>query len=166
MPSFDGCPWFEIVAREERAHAGPRAYFASEFVRRGIGPERLLFSDVSAHSSHLSVYGEVDISLDPFPWSGHTTACESLWMGVPVVSLCGNRHATRLAASVLTQVGRKSWIASNTEEYVRIAADLARDVVALENTRRELRSQVARSPLCDGVGFMAELHAVFAALLR
>src|SRR5206468_987282 len=76
------------------------------FAERGIGDDQLdLRHAAAAGWNHWAVYREVDVSLDPFPWSGHTTACDSLWMGVPVVTLRGSCHAGRMVASVLTRVG-------------------------------------------------------------
>ncbi|MBL8830324.1 MAG: tetratricopeptide repeat protein, partial [Planctomycetaceae bacterium] len=83
-----------------------------QFTNRGVAAQRLTIETHPAESStHLGVYGRVDLTLDVFPWSGHTTACEALWMGVPIVTLCGRRHAGRMVSSVLTCLGRPDWIA-------------------------------------------------------
>src|SRR5262249_56973507 len=77
---------------------------------------------------HLRVYDDIDVALDPFPWSGHTTACEALWMGVPVVTLRGQRHAGRMVASVLAAVGLDDLVADTPGDYRRIAATLGGDM--------------------------------------
>jgi predicted O-linked N-acetylglucosamine transferase (SPINDLY family) len=110
---------------------------------------------------HLGVYRAIDVSLDTFPWSGHTTACESLWMGVPVVTLRGTRQAGRMVASVLTQVGLTDLIAETPEQYADLAMRLARDPERLAGLRARLREQVRESPLCDGAGFTRSLEAAY-----
>ena len=111
---------------------------------------------------HLALYQRVDISLDTFPYHGTTTTCEALWMGVPVVTLMGDRHVSRVSGSLLTSIGRSEWIASNADNYVRIAARFANDPVALATARTGLRDQVSKSSLGDHAGQSAR----FAAALR
>ena len=90
-----------------------------QFAERGVGDDRLeLRHKPAAGQTHWSVYHEIDLSLDTFPWSGHTTACESLWMGVPVATLRGNRYAGRMVASVLTGLQLTEWIADTSEQYL------------------------------------------------
>ncbi|HWA24433.1 MAG TPA: hypothetical protein VG734_02075, partial [Lacunisphaera sp.] len=108
------------------------------------------------------VYRRVDISLDTFPYHGTTTTCEALWMGVPVVTLMGDRHVSRVSGSLLTAVGRAEWVAKDPDEYVRIAAQLANDPVALAVARAGLREQMSKSSLGDHAGQSAR----FAAALR
>jgi protein O-GlcNAc transferase len=134
------------------------------FTDRGIEAGRIdmrqhYFKDDS--SRYLSVYQDVDVSLDTFPWSGHTTACESLWMGVPVITLRGNRHAGRMVASVLTQIGLPDFIAESAEQYVARAVQVAQDIDGLARLRSELRDQVRNSPLCDGKKFTRNLEAAY-----
>ena len=83
-----------------------------ELIERGIAGERLdLRGGPIKETEHFQLYGEIDVLLDAFPWSGHATACEALWMGVPTLTLHGSRHAGRMAASILTSVGPTEWIA-------------------------------------------------------
>src|SRR3989338_7777659 len=75
--------------------------FAAKFAARGIGGERLqLRSDLPPGQGYLDIYGEIDIALDTFPWSGHTTSCEALWMGVPVITLYGKSHVEQMRAGL------------------------------------------------------------------
>jgi predicted O-linked N-acetylglucosamine transferase (SPINDLY family) len=115
---------------------------------------------------HLAEYADVDVSLDAQPWSGHTTTCESLWMGVPMVTLRGRRAAGRMSANVLQAVGLPELVADTPEGFVEIAAALAADPAGLASRRRTLREQVARSPLCDGPGFTRGLEAAYRELWR
>jgi len=101
---------------------------------------------------HLAAYGQIDIALDTFPYHGTTTTCEALWMGVPVVTLAGDRHASRVGASLLTAVGRPEWIAPDADAYLRIAAELAATWPRTQAARRELRAGLQASALCDHRG--------------
>ncbi|MDH4189978.1 MAG: tetratricopeptide repeat protein, partial [Betaproteobacteria bacterium] len=107
---------------------------------------------------HLSIYQEVDIALDSFPYNGATTSCEALWMGVPVVSVLGNRHAARVGSSLLHAVDLENLVAEDVEQYIEIAAALAGDLEALAQLRAGLRERVRSSSLMDGAGFTRALE--------
>jgi predicted O-linked N-acetylglucosamine transferase (SPINDLY family) len=94
----------------------------------------------------------VDIALDPIPYGGTTTTCEALWMGRPVVSLAGDRHASRVGASLLGAIGRAEWVADDPESYVAIAARLAGDRISLRQESADLRGRLTASPLFDHAG--------------
>ena len=96
-----------------------------EFVRRGIDAKRIIPMNRVPQEGWLAAYRSIDILLDTTPWSGHTTACEALWMGVPVVTLTGERHAGRMVTSILHAVGKPGWCASSADDFVRIAHDCA-----------------------------------------
>jgi len=134
----------------------------ARFRQRGIDPSRILLRQANSFSfQHMQLYDEMDVSLDTFPWSGHTTACESLWMGVPIVTLRGPRFAGRMVASVLTCLGLADLIAETSEEYRRLALKLANDLPRLANLRGRLRSMMVQSPLCDGVGFAKKMEDAY-----
>ncbi|HVW20059.1 MAG TPA: tetratricopeptide repeat protein [Opitutaceae bacterium] len=103
-------------------------------------------------AEHLAAYGRIDVALDPFPYHGTTTTCEALWMGVPVVTLAGDRHASRVGVSLLTAVKRPEWIARDLDAYVRIAAGLAGDARRLAHERTALRGAMRESALLDHAG--------------
>jgi predicted O-linked N-acetylglucosamine transferase (SPINDLY family) len=136
-----------------------------ELIQRGIACERLDLRHQAA-GGHLGVYGEVDVSLDVFPWSGHTTACESLWMGVPVLTLYGTRHAGRMASSALSQLGLDNWIAPTPEAYLAGAVQLAGDLAGLALLRSQLRDMLRGSSLCDGPAFVRHLEDAYCTMWR
>ncbi len=123
------------------------------FTRNGIDLSRVTFRTTIPQEGHLAVYNNIDISLDTIPWSGHTTCCESLIMGVPILTLYGDRPAGRMVASVLAAAGLAEWTAASRAEYSATSSRLSRDLPSLRNLRSLLRDQVLSSPLCDGAAY-------------
>jgi len=147
------------------ADASTRALFLSRLDEREIAAERVeLVAWQPSEAVHLAQYGHVDIALDPFPYNGTTTTCEALWMGVPVVTLRGDRHGGRVGASLLSQIDLTDLIANSVEEYVEIALALAGNPGRLEELRRSLRPRMAASPLCDGPAFARKMEAALRAM--
>ncbi|HWA85730.1 MAG TPA: tetratricopeptide repeat protein [Opitutus sp.] len=125
----------------------------ARFATCGVDPARVDFLERTAGvREHLATYAKVDVALDTFPYHGTTTTCEALWMGVPVVTFCGEHHAARVGASLLTAVGHPEWIARDWSEYARMAAALADDTGRLEIISRGLRDEMGASPLLDHAG--------------
>lgn len=119
----------------------------------GVPRERVdLLPRTAGTREHLEAYGRVDVALDTFPYHGTTTTCEALWMGVPVVTQAGERHASRVGVSLLTAVGHPEWVAQSADDYVRIAVGLGRDAEARARWRTRLREEMRRSVLCDCTG--------------
>src|SRR5208337_4322502 len=100
-------------------------------------------------AEYLRIYEHIDVALDPFPYGGGTTTCDALWMGVPVVSLAGETAVGRGGLSILSNIGLPELVARDPEEYVRIAAELARDLPRLSNLRATLRQRMQSSPLMN-----------------
>jgi len=119
------------------------------FADAGVGRDRLVLMPTVTSPDHLALYHQVDIALDPFPYNGNTTSCEALWMGVPVVTLSGDRHASRVGVRLLTLIDLPELIAETEDGYVAIAAALARDVERLEALRAGMRERLGTSPVCD-----------------
>jgi predicted O-linked N-acetylglucosamine transferase (SPINDLY family) len=111
-----------------------------------------LIERTKGQAEHLALYSLVDVALDTFPYHGTTTTCEALWMGVPVVTLAGDRHASRVGSSLLRAVGHADWVAADWAGYVRTAAGLAADRAGLAARRRTLRDEFRKSPLFDHAG--------------
>ena len=131
------------------------------FASRGVDPSRVEFLQITGTArEHLALYARADIALDPFPYNGTTTTCEALWMGVPVVTLRGQVHASRVGASLLTAVGAPELIATSTDDYVERAAALASDGARLAKYRASLRRAVESSSLRDGAGFARRFERV------
>jgi protein O-GlcNAc transferase len=143
-----------------------RARMAALFAAQGIEASRLRLLGKSPHRELLEEYNNIDIALDPFPYSGGLTTLESLWMGVPVVTLGGDRFAARHSVSHLTAAGLPDLIADGPESYMRIVSELAADLPRLEALRSGLRARLAASPLVDGVRFARNLEAAYRAMWR
>jgi predicted O-linked N-acetylglucosamine transferase (SPINDLY family) len=130
-------------------------------LQHGVAPDRLdLRARLEIRTSHLEVYNEVDIALDTYPYNGATTTCEALWMGVPVVSLQGRTHTSRMGASILRAAGHPEWVATTDAEYVALAASLAGDGPELANWRLKARNDLSRSQLLDEHGFSRDFEAL------
>jgi protein O-GlcNAc transferase len=127
----------------------------------GVAKERVQLVGWLPDQSHLARYDLVDLALDPFHYNGTTTTCEALWMGVPVVTLRGDRHAGRVGASLLTQIGLTDLIADSVEAYLETALALAGDPAHLADLRQSLRARMAASPLCDAAAFARKIEAAY-----
>ncbi len=101
------------------------------FAARGVEPQRLELLPSSSYAEYLAAYHQVDVALDPFPFSGSVTTCEALWMGVPVVTCPGETFASRHSLSHLSNVGLTETIARDLDEYVELAVSLAGDLPRL-----------------------------------
>ncbi len=144
-----------------------RRRLLGQFRAHDIGEERVeLMPAHESGGSFQEFWAEIDIYLDCFPWSGHTMACHALWAGVPVVTLQGQSHASRMVASVLVAMGRASWVADSEEEYRAVAAGLATDITTLTQTREILRGQMAGSPVTDGQGFAKDFESTIRSCIQ
>jgi predicted O-linked N-acetylglucosamine transferase (SPINDLY family) len=113
----------------------------------------------------LRAYYGIDIALDTFPYNGTTTTCEALFMGVPVVTLAGRAHLSRVGASLLTRVNLAELIAQTHEEYARIAISLARDASRRREFGLDLRQRMLTSELMDCRHFTTDLEHVYLRML-
>jgi predicted O-linked N-acetylglucosamine transferase (SPINDLY family) len=131
-----------------------RAQLRARLAAAGLPLARVeLIGQVPDAASHLAVYGRIDVALDTYPYHGTTTTCDALWMGVPVVTLAGPAHVSRVGASLLTRVGLADLIAENEDAYIARALELARDLPRREALRRELRARMETGGLSDGARF-------------
>jgi len=132
------------------------------FLRHGIEEGRIHLSPPT-HTvpEHLALYNGIDIALDTFPYNGATTTCEALWMGVPVITLAGQAHASRVGASLLSNLGLTDLVAGSPDEYHQIAKTLGDNLDRLASLRRELRDLMAKSPLTDEQQFTGNLESAY-----
>ncbi len=132
----------------------------------GIQPDRLLLEGPSSRREYLAAYGRVDIALDPFPFTGATTTLEGLWMGVPAITLRGDRLLSRQGVGILSNLGMADWIAADEDEYVACAVARAGDLPGLAALRAGLRERLLASPLCAADAFARNLEAAFRGMWR
>ncbi len=121
---------------------------------------------VQAFTHHLDFYNHIDIALDPFPYNGTTTTCEALWMGVPVITLEGTTHVSRVGISILTNANLPELIAGSPDSYLEIATTLARDIDRLASYRATLRDRLMTSPLLDAPAFARDFQNILLTLPR
>jgi predicted O-linked N-acetylglucosamine transferase (SPINDLY family) len=138
--------------------ADERAYFIARCARHGIANERLELLGYGTHSDTFAAYADVDIALDPFPFSGCATSLDALWMGIPVITTTGETMVSRQTASLLTSLQLEECIASNETGYVRLAIELARNTRRLNEWRHDLRNRM-HTALCDSSRHATELSA-------
>ena len=140
-----------------------------EFVRNrlkslGIDVERVELRGFT--KDYLREYADVDIALDTFPYTGGVTTCEALYMGVPVISLYGERHGTRFGLSMLKNVGLDELAVNSYDEYINRSVGLANDKELLKILRRNLRGMMKKSPLMDSKNYLREIEEAFIKILR
>ena len=152
------CPGATLMLKESSLHdPESKAWVVQEFVKRGIEESRLEVLGQTMHVQHLHAFAEVDIALDPYPHGGGVTMMEGLWMGVPAITLLGERIPSRLAYSMYRQLAEVApdipwvdlFVANTWDEYVEKAVRLAREPQLLAPIRRLLRSQMGRTPMLD-----------------
>ena len=136
------------------------------FERKGIAARRIEFVELRPRRKYLELHHRLDIVLDPFPYGGHTTSLDALWMGVPVVTLAGRRAVSRAGLSQLSHLGLRELVASTEDEYVAIASSLAGDLPRLAELRRTLRTRMENSPLMDAPAFARNIETAYRAMWR
>lgn len=160
-------PGARLILKDKPLSQQPqRERVMAEFTARGIEPERIDLIGHTSWADHMAAYGGVDIALDPFPHNGGTTTMESLWMGIPVVTLKGATSSGRATASILGAAGFADWIADTGDAYLAIAGGLASDMETLAETRRRLRGKLAASPVGHAPTYVAAIEEAYRAMWR
>jgi protein O-GlcNAc transferase len=154
------CPASRIVCAGV-PNGAARVRVLQTFRNRGIDESRVLFHSRLSFERFLALHSEIDIALDPFPYSGGATTCNALWMGVPVVTLEGDAVLARSGASLLQAVGLEDWIATSIDDYISKAIRWGAHLPLLAELRAQLRKRVAASPLCDEPAFMRALESAY-----
>ncbi len=129
--------------------------------QQGIAGRRLEFMEPRDRRGYLELYHQLDIMLDPFPYNGHTTSLDALWMGLPVVSLVGGNPLSRGGLSQLSNLGLEELAACSGDDYVGIAAQLAHDLPRLSELRQSLRPRMQASPLMDARRFARSIESAY-----
>jgi len=149
------------------AKAGSHLDAVRKFLaQNGVASERVEFVGCQSWPDYINTYNRIDIALDPFPYNGGITTCDSLYMGVPVVSLSGQTAVGRAGKSILTNVGLPELVAKTPEEYVEIAVKLAGDLPWLAELRKTLRQRMEHSPLMDAKRFTNNVEAIYRDIWR
>lgn len=165
--------WKEILLRVPDSHLLLKhsllgteeglSYTQQRFERLGMPMERIEFRGLSR--DYLEQYNDMDIALDTSPYPGGLTTCEALYMGVPVVTLKGNRHGARFGYSFLANLGLQELVAEDAEGYVDIAVKIAGDSELLSLLRANLRRMMKASPLMDSDAYMRAVEDLYQQLL-
>jgi predicted O-linked N-acetylglucosamine transferase (SPINDLY family) len=166
--------WLELLTRVPNSRLIVLAYEGGYLERqlrdlareRGIDPARVELANRRSRDEYLKLIQRADIALDSFPSNGHTTTCDALWMGVPVVMLEGDTYCSRYGAPALAHVGLERLVAHSAAEYVEMATQLASDCDALAELRRGLRQRLTDSVLCDAAGFTRNLEEAYREMWR
>jgi protein O-GlcNAc transferase len=166
--------WAQILRQLPDAHLvvvgvaqGPAAdSLLRDLTEAGVAAAQITLVPFVPVQEYLRWYDAVDIALDPMPYSGGTTTCDALWMGVPVLTAPGLRSVSRSAASVLTSVGLGEWIARDAEDYVGRAVRFAGEAGRLAELRRTLRERMRASPLMDEGRFTRDLEEAYLQMWR
>jgi len=143
-----------------------RSRIMEHFQKEGIGGGRIEFVALQSRRNYLETYHRIDLGLDTFPYNGHTTSLDSLWMGVPVISLVGNRVVGRAGWCQSSNPGLPELAALTPEQFVHISAGLAGDLPRLDALRSTLRRRMEQSPLMDAPKFARSIEAAYRRMWR
>ncbi len=132
----------------------------TRLTQHGFSPDRLILEQRSPANQYV-LYNRIDIALDPFPCNGGTTSFDTLWMGVPLISLAGEHFVSRMGVTILTNAGLSELIAQTAEEYIKTASDLANDRERLKKLRRGLREKFSATPAMDQKRFARNMETAY-----
>jgi protein O-GlcNAc transferase len=160
--------WSQILQRVPNSrlllHCNTRTQqnaITSHLARHAVAANRISFVPRTTWLQYLESFSRIDIALDPTPFGGGVTTCDTLWMGVPVVTLSGATAVGRGGRSILSNVGLPELVAQTPEQYVQIAATLATNPARLRELRSTLRDRMKSSPLMDAAGFVADIENAY-----
>ncbi len=140
----------EAVPTSRMIVLAPLGKFREHLIEKlGVEAGRIEFVERRPRVEYLKLYRRIDLCLDTFPYNGHTTSLDALWMGVPVVSLCGRTAVARAGFSQMSNLGMLEFVAGTAEGYVEITREWAGDFGRLARVRESLREKMRRSPLMD-----------------
>ncbi len=143
---------------------GAKSRLIRLFGEHGVSEQRIRFLPKLNLTNYMKVHGEIDLALDPFPYNGGATSCHSMWMGVPLVALRGDRYMARMGADLLENVGLDEFVADDPDRYVEIAVGFANRRKELAEIRRTLRQRFLASPLGRPDQFVSKLETAYRAI--
>lgn len=155
-----------FLKSRQLTEASVRQRVVDEYARRGVDGARLILEGQVPRSEYLKPFQRMDIALDPFPYTGITTSVESLWMGVPVLTLAGKSFLSRQGVGLMMNAGLREWIADDTDDYVARAVSQSGDQIRLAALRKELRQKVLGSPIFDAPRFARHFEAALRGMWR
>lgn len=135
------------------------------FADYGISSKRIDCRGWSGHTQMLTEYNDIDIALDPFPFSGGLTSCDALFMGVPILTLPGALPISRQTASFMDALGLSDWVTTSQKDYIEKAAAFAANPVFLQSVRHVLRRKMLKSRLCNGLQYARSIEAALTELI-
>lgn len=157
---LDRMPTARLILKSQLFNSEQGKEYAFEILKKyNLPTDRIELRMFSRR--YLNEYNEIDIALDTFPYTGGVTSCESLYMGVPVITLCGKRHGSRFGYSILKNISLENCIAYSPDEYIEKAILLANNREKLTNLRQILRLKMEKSPLMDGKKYMQCIENIF-----
>jgi protein O-GlcNAc transferase len=165
--------WAQVLRQVENSRllllasqGSHRQRILDRLAREGIEPGRVEFVGRKSHHEYLELYHRIDLGLDSFPYNGHTTSFDSLWMGVPVVTLVGQTAVSRAGWCLLSNLGLTDLAGRTAEQFMRRAVELATDLPRLSELRRTLRRRMEQSPLMDATRFARNIEAIYRQMWR
>jgi predicted O-linked N-acetylglucosamine transferase (SPINDLY family) len=142
-----------------------RQVIRDRLIRFGLPPDRVVLVDKApTRNAYLNRYAQIDIALDTYPFSGITTTCDALWMGVPTVTLAGATSVSRASRSIMSAVELGEFAATTVIQYAQAAAALARDLARVTSLRAGMRERMRSSPLMNQAAFTGHLESAFSAM--
>jgi protein O-GlcNAc transferase len=153
-----------LLKAQQLGSEAVRKQVKARFAQQGVAASRLMLEGASERASYLAAYHRVDIGLDPFPFTGGTTTVESLWMGVPVLTLAGHSMIARQGVGLMVNAGLPDWVATDKADYIAKAVAHAADKPALAALRAGLRQQVMASPVFDAPRFAGHFAAALSGM--
>ena len=151
-----------LLSENNKAKSNLKKYADS----KGIDPKRIIFCGKETLDLHLARHKLADLFLDTFIYNGHTTTSDSLWAGLPVITLCGNSFASRVAASLLKAIGLEKLITYNIEDYKNLAIELSKNKNKIEIIRKQLNENRIKKPLFDTSKFTRNIEKAYSSIYK
>jgi protein O-GlcNAc transferase len=159
---LNSVPHSQMILKFKAGHdPGVQAFFHERFAHYGVSPDRIHVKGIVPHFEHLRLLSQVDIALDTFPFNGCVTTLESLWMGVPILTLSGTSYVSQVGRNVMTQLGLETFVTRHPDKFVAKARSFAAQPEALASISHALRSLMLDSPLCRPGRLAQELESAY-----